>query len=630
MGHLDTNSSAPLDTNSTPKPSAGSIHQSSQALPPSPALAKESLDHFHGWKTIHGKQGFYDEEGFLYPSRNLTSEKLKDRKEDDVVIFNYSLSRTDESPPAEGSRPSPASFGEDDDIFFQMPKDTFIGSEQFNQVINPAKEPRPMQTRARLAIMDFPQCYDAYDDNLLNSMAKELHLPNPAAFSDAHSKRVLTLPGFGRFRTGFSLRAPSKNPSELAKPGSSEDRITLFVSFPYFGKSSSSIPLGPESESVQLLDFKHLGVEVPDRSTVVSERDKDTLGEILVHQARYMIFDNYTMAAFRSKEDSVKDQVPLNRFQERIGAFHAMIEMVSNRMDSELWALGKLQASLCKLHDQEEDIDQMVSDAEIYEDDQGMKRRQRRVQDLLTSLNRLSASLFAAMGVAERQIAVLQDLHGLFSTSCRTKTKDQGKEYPLRRNHFYKNIAPIPILSENSEQIWPNTLDAIDEVVCERKRFIRKIEALVDNMKLSTSLKSDQVRTAPSERTAQEARDAMKSIEEAVKKTQAETAQQGWAVDTFTLLNIAFLPLNFYASYFGMQTVKEFGGDTPKISLRKFWMNATPVVFTMVLLAATIIIWKRPYGAELRTYFQKKLGLSKEKINDVESPAPARVCSNPA
>jgi len=153
MSHLSTNSAAPPDTHSAPEPAAGSIHQSSQALPPSPALAKESLDHFHGWRAIHEQQGFYDEEGFLYPSCNLTSEKLKDRKEDDVVIFNYSLSHTDESPSAEGSRPSPGSFGEDDDIFFQMPKDTFIRSEQFNQVINPAKESRPIQSRARLAIM---------------------------------------------------------------------------------------------------------------------------------------------------------------------------------------------------------------------------------------------------------------------------------------------------------------------------------------------------------------------------------------------------------------------------------------------------------------------------------------------
>ena len=129
-------------------------------------------------------------------------------------------------------------------------------------------------------------------------MAKELHLPNPATFWDAHSKRALTLPGRGRFRTGFSLRVPSKNPLELAKPGSSGARITLFVSFPYFGKSSRSIPLAPESESVELLDFKRPGTDAPDRSSVVSEGDKDDKGEILVHQARYMIFDNRKLYFF--------------------------------------------------------------------------------------------------------------------------------------------------------------------------------------------------------------------------------------------------------------------------------------------------------------------------------------------
>ena len=123
-------------------------------------------------------------------------------------------------------------------------------------------------------------------------MAKVLHLPNPATFGEAHSRRVLVLPGLGRFRTGFSLRVPPKNQSELAKPGLSEDRITLFVSFPYFGQTSSSTPLGPESESLKLLDFKRLRVDVPHYSAVMSREDLAADGEILVHQARYMIFDN--------------------------------------------------------------------------------------------------------------------------------------------------------------------------------------------------------------------------------------------------------------------------------------------------------------------------------------------------
>ena len=123
-------------------------------------------------------------------------------------------------------------------------------------------------------------------------MAKELHILNPTTFGHTHSKKVLALPGGGNFRTGMSLRVPSKKQSAPAKLGLQEDRSTLFVSFPYFGKTSSSIPLGPESESVELLDFRRLGVDVPDRNVEVSEGDRDDVREILVHQARYMVFDN--------------------------------------------------------------------------------------------------------------------------------------------------------------------------------------------------------------------------------------------------------------------------------------------------------------------------------------------------
>ncbi|PUU82959.1 hypothetical protein B9Z19DRAFT_966094 [Tuber borchii] len=670
MDHLDPNSSAPLDTNSTPKPSVGSIHQSSQALPQSPASAEESSSHPHGWKTIGGQQGSYDEEGFLYPSCNLTSEKLKDRKEDDVVIFSYSLSRTDEIPLAEGSGPSSGIFSESDDIFFQVPKDTLIESEQFNQVINPEKEPRFIQSRARLAIIDFPQCYDTYDDGLLNSMGEKLGLlrEGDTTLMDAYLRRVRTLPGHGRFRTGISLRAPFKKPSglsQLPKPGSSEDRFILFVSFPYFGGSTKEIPLGPENESVGLLDFKRLGVDVPDRKVVVvSEEERDDIGKILVHQARYMIFDNYTMATFRSKEDSAKDQIPLPCSQERIGAFRAMIHMIANRMNSELWALAKFQAFLCKL---EEDIDEVISDANAYEDNQGMERnpddvplelrhllesispkerellredkvyrqvrqehilnrKRKRVLDLLTSLNRLSASLFAAISVAERQIAVLQELYTLFLTRDQTKTKAREGGYPLRQNPFYRNIAPIPILSENSEQTWPNTLDTIEEVVREKKCFLRKVKGLVENMDirrkiLSAFLKSDQA----TERTAQEVRVTLKEI-----KTQI--MQQGGAVDWFALLATVFLPLNFCASYFGMQTVKEFGGTTATMSLRQFWRTTAPAVAAILLLTAAIVLWNRSHLIGSRFHWEamkkeKKLRPLREKIDDLEQSS--RATSHP-
>jgi len=112
------------------------------------------------------------------------------------------------------------------------------------------------------------------------------------AFMDAYSQRVRALPGLGRFRTGVSLRAPSRKPSELVKSGSLGDRFILFVSFPYFGRSSKGISLGSERESVGLLDFKRQGVDDPNPGANAREEESDPIGEMLVHQARHMIFDN--------------------------------------------------------------------------------------------------------------------------------------------------------------------------------------------------------------------------------------------------------------------------------------------------------------------------------------------------
>ena len=181
-----------------------------------------------------------------------------------------------------------------------------------------------------------------------------------------------------------------------------------------------------------------------------------------------------------------------------------------------------MNLTLISRDNQEEDIDEMILEAKTCERNQGMRRnpadlplprspepgviltdevrrrmieedeqvrqnnvrerKQRKVRGLLVSLNSLSAALFAAISVAERQIAVLQDIQSIFLTSYRTKTKDYQKRYPLRRNPFHRNVAPIPILSENPEQIWPNTLDTIDEVIRERKSFIKKLKELVENM----------------------------------------------------------------------------------------------------------------------------------------------------
>ena len=118
-------------------------------------------------------------------------------------------------------------------------------------------------------------------------------------FMDKCLQGVPKLPGPGHFRTGISLRASFQNPSGLPKPDSSGGGFVLFISFPYFGESSEEKELDSERESIKLREFKRLGVGVRGREAPVGRRrSNDTRevsvekDEILVHQARYMIFDN--------------------------------------------------------------------------------------------------------------------------------------------------------------------------------------------------------------------------------------------------------------------------------------------------------------------------------------------------
>ena len=109
-------------------------------------MANSSASSTTDWQTIGEQQSFYDERDCLHPS-GLTSEKLGNRGENDVVIFDYSLDpdylkRADGNPPGEEDAAPPGQSSADNDIFFQVSKNGLLESEKFDRIIDPSREPR--------------------------------------------------------------------------------------------------------------------------------------------------------------------------------------------------------------------------------------------------------------------------------------------------------------------------------------------------------------------------------------------------------------------------------------------------------------------------------------------------------
>ena len=143
MDDPSANPTAPSDPPQIP----GSALGSNEQLPQPSQPPQGSADNVDNWTIIGEQKGFYDEQDCLHPSRNLTSEKLSNRRKDDVVIFNYSLDpeylkHVDGNLLVEEGSPSSERFSADDDIFSRVPKDQLIESEQFKQIINLTNEPR--------------------------------------------------------------------------------------------------------------------------------------------------------------------------------------------------------------------------------------------------------------------------------------------------------------------------------------------------------------------------------------------------------------------------------------------------------------------------------------------------------
>jgi len=138
----------------TSEPPPESIDQPSRP----PTLSQELTDYFDGWDTIGEQQDFYNEQDCLHPSQNLASQKLKNRGDDDVVIFGYTLNPDylkglDGNPPV-GGGPSLEHPTADNDIFFRVSKNELTTSKQFDKIFNTPEElPLQLSRESRLGIM---------------------------------------------------------------------------------------------------------------------------------------------------------------------------------------------------------------------------------------------------------------------------------------------------------------------------------------------------------------------------------------------------------------------------------------------------------------------------------------------
>lgn len=132
MANPSASSTAQQRHRPTPEPPAGPQLSQQPQEPATPEL---------GWQTIDEQRDFYDEWDCLHPGY-LASEKLKNRGEKDVVIFDYSLdpdylSRADGNLPVVGGSPSSGHPSAGGDIFFRVSGDELAGPGKFDQIIKP-------------------------------------------------------------------------------------------------------------------------------------------------------------------------------------------------------------------------------------------------------------------------------------------------------------------------------------------------------------------------------------------------------------------------------------------------------------------------------------------------------------
>ncbi|KAL0640311.1 hypothetical protein Q9L58_000591 [Maublancomyces gigas] len=355
------------------------------------------------------------------------------------------------------------------------------------------------------------------------------------------------------FKSGISFSAltgrESADKAASRKPpgsGSADNAfLALMVYMPYF--DISTIP-DRKTESLTLPEYRLLERGEPVIQYPPSgDRNKD----LLVHQAWFMMLNNEIIAMFRSAEDKHSDPVmtkrrpqPLFPDQHRTGAFHALVQMISNIFTSS--RKRSLNFFLEKIAKGEFDTQHR-----IYNND----------NTVVQTLDSLVIDLITLKSIVKSQVEILEDLQDIYENTTRT---------PAQGNCHNKNVVKIPVLQKAVEEI-PFAVVTIEAVVRERKKYQEKLDVLLERAErskkhLSRILKMEALQYVIGTQTihllgattsqTQEINEQLSKTGDsqattAVLATEAQTIElekQRQIVTSFTILTTLFLPLGFCAS----------------------------------------------------------------------------------
>ncbi|KAI5845218.1 hypothetical protein DFP73DRAFT_594349 [Morchella snyderi] len=467
--------------------------------------------------------------------------------------------------------------------------------------------PSSIRELSELKIIEFPACF--YATEFLEAMQSHTNRCN---FTEVDPQTVLRSKNlrFNKqipdFKTGISLRATSDE--------SDNDYLTLLTAMPYFGKlpemkflRDASLPpgnapsylteyrpvKGRESwrrESLSLAEYRFLSPGA-EKESKRQQRIKYDLREeryidqdVLIHQAWFMVIDNYTIGIFKSADDQLSDlypQPPLYPHQEKIGAFNALVHVISNTLErSENIVLDTYRAKVSELEFCYQSLinkDMDVSDDENREDVSSYHRANfeakqftKNSKDLVRAVEKVVIQISTISSVVQSQIQILKDLREIFRLSIGLASRrPQGANLQ------------IPIMSDQKEQVRAAER-SLSFVIKDRYRFSKTLDALTKDVKsLSGSL--------------------------AVRGTQTAIARQNTTMSTLALISTLFFPLGFFTSYVTLDAAK-----TVARTQSKFLRLPGPIA--AVFIVATLAVIAHKNG--LTDSFMKRLMMLRLKLRN--------------